>query len=177
MIEENKSSVFWTWVACDEWKFIIAATEKGLLFVGSPNMTYEDLAGWVSRREPDCLLIKDDGRCELYTNQLIEYLKGQRTSFTIPMDVRGTSFQHEVWKALHRIPYGQTWSYSDIAGQIGKPLSVRAVGSAIGANPLLITIPCHRVIAKSGLLTGYRGGLEMKEKLLEMEKHILQHHG
>ena len=74
------------------------------------------------------------------------------------MDYKGTSFQMAVWNALCQIPYGQTFTYSDIANQIGKPAAVRAVGAAIGANPLLITVPCHRVIGKSGALTGYRGG-------------------
>jgi methylated-DNA-[protein]-cysteine S-methyltransferase len=74
-----------------------------------------------------------------------------------------------VWNALCEIPYGQTQSYSDIANYIAKPASVRAVGTAIGANPVLISVPCHRVIGKNGSLTGYRGGLDMKTKLLQLE--------
>ena len=86
------------------------------------------------------------------------------------MDLHGTPFQMAVWEALRKIPFGVTVSYTDIAERIGKPSSVRAVGTAIGANPVLITVPCHRVIAKSGKLTGYRGGLDMKEQLLGLEK-------
>ncbi len=78
-----------------------------------------------------------------------------------------------VWEALRKIPFGVTVSYTDIAERIGKPSSVRAVGTAIGANPVLITVPCHRVIAKSGKLTGYRGGLDMKEQLLGLENDYL----
>ncbi len=92
-----------------------------------------------------------------------------RKNFTIPFDFHGTTFQLDVWKALSEIPYGQTKSYSEIANQIQKPRAVRAVGSAIGANPILITVPCHRVIGKNGALTGYRGGMEMKTKLLKLE--------
>ncbi|MBS4218290.1 methylated-DNA--[protein]-cysteine S-methyltransferase [Bacillus sp. FJAT-49711] len=170
MIGPKDSTVFWSWVTYDDWKFIIAATEKGLCFVGSTNMSYEDMAKWVYRRDPDSLLIRNDEKCKSYINELIEYLKGERQNFTVPMDVRGTSFQLEVWDALHSIPYGQTRSYSDISEQIGKPMSARAVGTAIGANPLLIIVPCHRVIAKNGSLNGYRGGLDMKAKLLQVEK-------
>ena len=86
------------------------------------------------------------------------------------MDLHGTPFQQSVWKALQEIPYGQTVSYSDIAERIEKPNAVRAVGTAIGANPVLIIVPCHRVIAKSGKLSGFRAGLEMKEQLLGLEK-------
>lgn len=148
--------------------------KKGLIFVGSPNMIFEDLAGWAARRVSDGLLVKDDDRCKPYAEQLIEYFQGERTSFTLPMDIRGTPFQQEVWEALQRIPYGETRSYSDISDQLGKPLSTRAVGTAIGANPLLITIPCHRVIAKDGSLAGYRGGLDMKKKLLKLEGNLLR---
>src|SRR5690606_30640320 len=101
-----------------------------------------------------------------------------RTSFTMPMDPRGTPFQLKVWEALGRIPYGETRSYTDISEQIGKPSAVRAVGTAIGANPLLIAVPCHRVVAKDGSLTGYRGGLEMKAKLLQFEEiHVKKENG
>ncbi len=95
--------------------------------------------------------------------------QNMRKNFTIPFDFHGTTFQLDVWKALSEIPYGQTKSYSEIANQIQKPRAVRAVGSAIGANPILITVPCHRVIGKNGALTGYRGGMEMKTKLLKLE--------
>ncbi|MCM3636041.1 methylated-DNA--[protein]-cysteine S-methyltransferase [Paenibacillus camelliae] len=173
MLDAGKFTVFWSWVKYEEKKLIIAATEDGLCFVGSPNMDDKDLAEWVSRRNPDGVLIRDDEKCEPYVHQLAEYFKGERTSFTIPMDLRGTAFQREVWEALLHIPYGQTRSYSDISSQIGRPSAVRAVGAAIGKNPLLITVPCHRVIAKKGALTGYRGGLDMKEKLLDMEAQLL----
>jgi methylated-DNA-[protein]-cysteine S-methyltransferase len=165
-------NVYWTRVACEGWNFPIAATDEGLCYVGSTGTSDEELTEWAGKRLPDRLLTEDDGRCQPYVRQLAEYLQGSRTSFTIPMDARGTPFQLEVWEALSRIPYGRTRSYADIATEIGKPRSARAVGAAIGANPILIAIPCHRVIAKNGSLAGYRGGLEMKAKLLQLEARI-----
>ncbi|MDM8102298.1 methylated-DNA--[protein]-cysteine S-methyltransferase [Oceanobacillus oncorhynchi] len=86
------------------------------------------------------------------------------------MDLKGTAFQESVWEALQHIPYGETVSYMNIAEKIEKPKAVRAVGAAIGANPVMILVPCHRVIAKDGKLTGFRGGIPMKESLLELER-------
>lgn len=101
--------------------------------------------------------------------QLEEYFSGQRTRFTVPLDLQGTPFQLKVWQALQKIPYGKTVSYADIAKQIGNPKAVRAVGGANGKNPVCIIVPCHRVIAADGSIGGYSGGLTMKRKLLEIE--------
>ena len=117
-------------------------------------------------------LVGNDEVVEVYTNQIQAYLDGERSEFTIPVDLKGTAFQLAVWDALTKIPYGEKKSYSDIANMIQNPKAVRAVGAAIGANPVLMTIPCHRVVAKNGALTGFRGGLEMKEKLLALESMI-----
>ncbi len=105
-----------------------------------------------------------------YARELTDYLEGRRSSFTVPHDLKGTAFQRAVWEALGRIPYGQTVTYSDIAQEVGRPAAVRAVGAAIGANPVMIVVPCHRVIGKNGALTGFRGGLGMKTRLLELER-------
>lgn len=102
--------------------------------------------------------------------QLQEYFDGKRKNFSLPLCIDGTSFQKEVWKTLQKIPYGETRSYQWVAEEIGKPKVCRAVGNAIGANPLPIIIPCHRVIKKSGEIGGYSGGEGIKEKLLEHEK-------
>lgn len=101
--------------------------------------------------------------------QLDEYFSGRRQQFELPLAPRGTAFQQQVWQALQRIPYGRTCSYSDLAGEIGRPQAVRAVGTANGANPISIIIPCHRVIGRDGSLTGYAGGLPRKQLLLELE--------
>ncbi len=99
-----------------------------------------------------------------------EYSENKLETFTFPIDAYGTEFQLSVWNTVHGIPYGKTYSYSEIAERIQNPKAVRAVGAAIAANPLLITIPCHRVIGKDGKLTGFRGGLEMKNELLNWKR-------
>ena len=101
--------------------------------------------------------------------QLEEYFAGSRRECTIPLRPQGTAFQLAVWKALLEIPYGETRSYLDIARAIGKPNAVRAVGAANGANPIAIIVPCHRVIGHDGSLTGYGGGLGLKQRLLALE--------
>ncbi|MFQ6575687.1 methylated-DNA--[protein]-cysteine S-methyltransferase [Pseudomonas sp. UM16] len=101
--------------------------------------------------------------------QLDEYFAGTREQFEVKLAPVGTPFQHEVWQALQRIPYGTTCSYGDLAQQIGRPRAVRAVGTANGANPIAIIVPCHRVIGSNGTLTGYAGGVERKQLLLELE--------
>lgn len=169
MENKNNLPIYWTPLSHEDWNMHIAATSTGLCYVGSQNMPFDELADWVNTRFPDSVLIRDDEKLKPYAYELIEYLQGKRKSFTIPFDFHGTPFQLDVWRALYEIPYGQTKSYSDIANQIQKPNAVRAVGAAIGANPVLITVPCHRVIGKNGALTGYRGGMEMKTKLLELE--------
>ena len=105
---------------------------------------------------------------EAYT-QLSEYLKGKRKTFDLPFKMRGTQFQLQVWNALLDIPYGETRSYKQIAEAIGNPKAVRAVGMANNRNPLLIIVPCHRIIGKNGSLVGYAGGLDKKEFLLRLE--------
>ena len=105
--------------------------------------------------------------------QLSEYLLGERKRFDLPLNPQGTVFQQQVWKALCDIPYGETRSYKQIAESIGNPKAVRAVGMANNRNPLLIVVPCHRVIGANGKLVGYGAGIEMKEFLLRLEKSLL----
>lgn len=102
--------------------------------------------------------------------QLQEYFDGQRTAFQLPLDLRGTPFRQRVWDALCGIPYGETRSYTEIAAAISAPRAVRAVGSANGANPVAIIVPCHRVIAAGGGLGGYGLGLGRKRFLLDLER-------
>jgi len=102
--------------------------------------------------------------------QLEEYFSGRRTQFDLPLAAKGTDFQQSVWQALCKIPYGETWSYQQLADEIGNPKAVRAVGLANGKNPISVIVPCHRVIGKNGKLTGYAGGVETKEKLLQLER-------
>ncbi|TZG24613.1 methylated-DNA--[protein]-cysteine S-methyltransferase [Sphingomonas montanisoli] len=101
--------------------------------------------------------------------QLGEYFDGQRTTFDLPLDFRGSDFQKSVWAALLTIPFGETRSYADIARAIGRPNACRAVGAANGRNPISIVAPCHRVVGTSGSLTGFAGGLDAKRRLLAIE--------
>jgi methylated-DNA-[protein]-cysteine S-methyltransferase len=101
--------------------------------------------------------------------QLKEYFAGTRNEFNLPLEPVGTEFQKKVWRALEKIPFGQTRSYLDLAKSIGSAKAVRAVGAANGKNPLSIVVPCHRVIGANGTLTGFAGGLEVKAKLLAHE--------
>jgi methylated-DNA-[protein]-cysteine S-methyltransferase len=102
-------------------------------------------------------------------DQLDAYWRGELTAFDVPMSPAGTDFQKQVWAALQDIPYGTTVTYGQIADAIGKPRAVRAVGRANGSNPIAVIVPCHRVIGANGSLTGYGGGIDKKEKLLELE--------
>ena len=102
-------------------------------------------------------------------NEIEEYLKKERKVFDLPIKLKGTDFQKKVWNELLKIPYGETDSYFDIAKNINKEKALRAVGTAIGKNPLLIVVPCHRVINKNGNLGGFACGLEVKKKLLKTE--------
>ncbi|MFF3619759.1 methylated-DNA--[protein]-cysteine S-methyltransferase [Streptomyces sp. NPDC002467] len=101
--------------------------------------------------------------------QLTAYFAGKRTSFDLPLRLEGTEFQRSVWDQLVRIPYGETWSYGELAARLGKPGASRAVGLANGKNPVGIIVPCHRVIGASGGMTGYGGGLDRKVRLLDFE--------
>jgi methylated-DNA-[protein]-cysteine S-methyltransferase len=101
--------------------------------------------------------------------ELGEYFDGRRTRFDVALDPQGTDFQHSVWMALARIAHGRTTSYGEIALRLGRTRAGRAVGAAVGRNPLSVIVPCHRVLGRDGALTGYAGGLERKEALLRLE--------
>ena len=102
--------------------------------------------------------------------QLAEYFDGRRSKFDLPLAPRGTPFQQAVWQALLAVPFGATSTYGAIAAAIRRPKAVRAVGAAIGANPIGIVVPCHRIVGRDGSLTGYAGGLDRKAKLLALER-------
>jgi len=106
--------------------------------------------------------------------QLAEYFAGQRSEFDLPLAPAGTDFQQAVWRALLAVPFGATSTYGDIAQTIRRPSAVRAVGAAVGANPIGIVVPCHRIIGRDGSLTGYAAGLDRKVKLLALERRSTQ---
>lgn len=140
-----------------------------LEIVGSPggisSISFVD-RGVVDCDIPDCL-----EKCAL---QLEQYFAGKRVEFTFPLDLQGTDFQKKVWHELLKIPFGKTVSYLDVALAVGTHESTRAVGKANGQNPIVIVVPCHRVIGRDGSLTGYGGGLWRKRWLLEFENPPLQ---
>lgn len=112
-------------------------------------------------------------RCPLtdrVADEVSEYLAGERREFTFPYELRGTIFQLSVWRELCKIPYGETRSYGEIAAAVGSPRAARAVGRANNRNPIFIAVPCHRVIGADGSLVGYGGGLDVKARLLELER-------
>lgn len=145
-------------------RITVAADETGLRHVMFPVNRHgpRDHTGWTRDAENRCLR---DVRI-----QLTEYFAGTRRQFDLELAPRGTAFQLQVWAALATIPFGETWSYAQLAERIGSPRAMRAVGSANGRNPLPIVIPCHRVIGANGTLTGFGGGLETKASLLQLER-------
>lgn len=108
--------------------------------------------------------------------EIAEYLNGKRRTFTVPVRAKGTAFQKAVWAALQEIPFGETRSYGKIARQIGNPKGARAVGMACNRNPILLMIPCHRVVGSTGKLVGFACGLSMKEQLLRLESGQTKDH-
>lgn len=126
-----------------------------------------------SRYQPESGEEKETDIIRRAYSQITEYLDGKRKVFDLPLAPRGTEFQKQVWQALRDIPYGQTRTYKDIATAIGNPKAVRAVGMANNRNPLIIVIPCHRVIGSNGKMIGYAIGVDKKEYLLRLEGSLL----
>ncbi|PYI52983.1 methylated-DNA--[protein]-cysteine S-methyltransferase [Paenibacillus flagellatus] len=166
---EAPNRLYWCELSLEDRRMIIAATERGLCFVSLMAEPYEELLAWAGRRLPGVVPAEDPAVMAEYARQIAEYFAEERTAFTVPIDYIGTPFQQSVWKAVAAIPYGEVRSYADIAAAAGSPRAVRAVGAANGANPIPIVVPCHRVIGTNGTLTGYRGGMKLKEKLLTLE--------
>ncbi|WP_251047745.1 methylated-DNA--[protein]-cysteine S-methyltransferase [Planococcus sp. ISL-109] len=163
-------TIHWAYAAQCDFRLAIASTKRGLCYVGSPGEGFEELERYCQKRFPEAEFIHDPEALKDYKESLEALLMGSPERFSLPFDTEGTDFQRAIWQALQKIPHGQTISYSELAASVGKPQAVRATGSAVGANPLLIFVPCHRVIRKSGDVTGFRGGMPLKHHLLEMEQ-------
>ena len=152
----------------DHQTYWLGSTQQGLAFVGSANGPKNEY----QRFYPEATPIIDQQANQLAVTALATYLTGKSQSFDLPLDqTSGTPLQRQVWQALQQIPYGQTVTYSELATTLNRPTAVRAIASAVGKNPLLIVVPCHRVLRKDGTLGGYRGGLPMKTALLSLEKN------
>lgn len=170
MDKNDTEAVYWTLLENEVWHLFIAATEKGLCYVGSPSAPFDELSEWVRKHIKHYELTENKEVMQPYVEDLLNYLEGRSKEFKAPLDLRGTEFQRLVWDELLKVPFGVAATYTEIAERINRPDAVRAVGTAIGANPVLITVPCHRMFGKNGEWRGYRGGLKMKEQLLEIEK-------
>ncbi|HVB74951.1 MAG TPA: methylated-DNA--[protein]-cysteine S-methyltransferase [Ktedonobacteraceae bacterium] len=166
------STLHWSSVPSPQGSCVIISSEHGICWLGTPGTSLDQGLSWVQRKL-SFEYVSEDASVEalqLATDELERYFAGEPVQFTCPLDLHGTPFQLMVWNALTRIPYGETRSYAEIAGEIGHPKAVRAVGAANGANPVAIVVPCHRVIGSNGSLTGYGGGLPTKAWLLALEK-------
>ncbi len=155
------------WTPSSWGPLLLAATDQGLCGMWFEGQKHSpDTSGWRMQGHPttaQALL------------QLEQYFAGQRTAFDLPLDLTaGTPFQQAVWQALLRIPSGQIQSYGAVAKLLGNTAAVRAVGAAVGRNPVSIIVPCHRVVGAAGALTGYAGGLERKTALLQLENALPQ---
>ncbi len=159
------SKILW-----EEWCFVLLSSERGIRLIdlhgASLSELGERLGVEIVQGGTKTAAVNQD----LARQEVEEYLNGGRKSFSSPLDMRGTPFQIEVWNELLNIPYGETRSYGEIAAAVGRPRAARAVGAAVGANPLPIIVPCHRVIGKNGSLVGFGGGLRLKERLLLLER-------
>jgi methylated-DNA-[protein]-cysteine S-methyltransferase len=144
-------------------RMLLAATDSGVAgiwFVGQRHGP--DSTGW--REDPSHPMLQQA------MAQLRDYFEGRRTQFSLPLDLgRGTTFQQSVWQALLAIPPGATSTYAELGRRLGRPQAARAIGAAVGRNPVSIVVPCHRVLGTGGSLTGYAGGLERKAALLRLE--------
>lgn len=137
---------------------------SGLYFVGQKYFPHAR-QGWIEA--PHCPLLREAAR------QYLEYEAGTRELFDLPLAPQGTPFQRAVWQALCEVPFGRTATYGELAARVGHPGSARAVGAAVGRNPISVIIPCHRILGADGGLTGYAGGLERKQQLLQLEGVLL----
>ena len=151
------------------YSFCESAQGPLLVAIDQDGLRYVEFVRGEQQVTPTAEWQRDDVALAPYLEQFEAYFAGRLQRFTLPLAARGTAFQQAVWQALCDIPYGETRSYGDIARAIGKPSATRAVGAANRRNPLSIIVPCNRVIGQSGSLTGYAGGLPIKQALLHLE--------
>ncbi len=149
--------------------FGAAMTPAGLGRLTFPSEPFSLCEAWLRRWAVEARVSADHQPLADLSEQLTAYLEGDLREFQVSLDMRGTPFQVQVWKSLLGIPYGETRSYARIATEIDRPGAVRAVGLANGSNPIPVLVPCHRVVGSNGTLTGYGGGLALKEQLLRLE--------
>lgn len=159
----------WTVADCSLGLLMVAATDRGICFVAFDD-DEQVLVDELRAEFPEAEIVPDIGILETWTAEVLRLVEGQAPRETLPLDVRATAFQQQVWKALTDIPAGETRTYSQIAKALGKPRAQRAVGRACATNPVSIVIPCHRAKRSDGGLAGYRWGVERKKRLIATEQ-------
>jgi methylated-DNA-[protein]-cysteine S-methyltransferase len=164
-----RAGVWWDMLDHRRGRVYLAATDKGLCLLGLPGEGEAAFLVRLGRILPERPAERDPVRLAPYRREVGEYLDGRRRAFTLPLDLVGTPFQRRVWDALRAVPYGAVVTYAELARRVGRAGAARAVGAACRANPVPLVIPCHRVVGRSGALTGYRGGLALKAELLALE--------
>ncbi|HKU51493.1 MAG TPA: methylated-DNA--[protein]-cysteine S-methyltransferase [Nitrospira sp.] len=153
----------WGWMG-------IAESPKGIQTIVLPKRSKRAVESDLKMQSIGSLQQGESAQLEETRRQLLDYLAGRRNTFDVPLDLsQGTSFQRQVWRTLQRVPYGKLRSYQWIAARVGGRHYARAVGNAVGANPLPIVVPCHRIVAHDASLGGFSGGLSIKRKLLSLE--------
>jgi len=157
-------SISWTVAETALGSMLLAATDKGIC-----RLSFDENESTLKRRFPNATLLSNGGSLSALIDAAVFAVQNPRQMPQLPLDVGGTDFQMNVWRALLQIPAGETRNYAEIAAAVGKPDAVRAAGSANGANPVSVLIPCHRVIRSDGGLGGYAYGLERKRRLLAWE--------
>lgn len=166
-------TVYWTPFTTPLGEAFVASTERGLCRLTVPNESREHFFVWLRNHfEPTQILPHPGPNMEII-DELDAYWRGERTRFDLRLDLRGTPFQLSVWEALLHVPFGKTISYRDLAEQVDLPRGYQAVGAAVGQNPILVIVPCHRVLGVDGGLTGYAAGPDTKRWLLQHEGALL----
>lgn len=159
----------YTIVASPLGRLLVAVTERGVCSVRMGD-TNAELENDLREEFPAATIRRDDASLQETVNKILQHLTNNEPHLDLPLDIRATAFQRQVWEKLQAIPYGETVSYGDIAKALGKPGAVRAVGRACATNPVALVIPCHRVVREDKTLGGYRWGLKRKQKLLDLER-------
>lgn len=175
--------ITWTSFSTGIGEIFAAAGDGGLLYTSLGNTGKSEMEETLRKKHPCCEFCHIDDESVPISQketlmetekQINQYLMGSRKEFDLPVALKGTGFQKEVWEEISRIPYGKTLTYKELAKKIGKPGATRAVGNSCGSNNLPLIIPCHRVIASGGGMGGFGGGIELKKKLLALEQSTLK---
>lgn len=169
---QSRNTIYHYTLSLGDRDWTLWASDKGLIRLSYPQDGGQLPASWLKAYAPEPEFMESAARFEqLGVIELLRrYFAGEPVDFSsLILDFWGTPFQQEVWRGLLTIPYGEVASYKELAVRIGRPQAMRAVGTANGQNPLPVIVPCHRVIGTNGTLTGYRGGLQLKQELLQLE--------